>query len=74
MQEITITQATTADLPIVQEIARNTFAETFSVYNTEENMKKYLAESFSDERYMPNSATPAHCFTSPRKIITLSVI
>lgn len=38
------------DISQLQKIGRQTFAETFSAVNTEENMRKYLEESFSNEK------------------------
>jgi len=38
------------DIGQLQEIGRQTFYETFSAENTEENMRKYLEEGFSLEK------------------------
>lgn len=45
-----IIRVTTADLAELQKICRETFYETFSEQNTEENMKRYLEEDFSAEK------------------------
>ena len=50
MHPITIQKLTGKDLEQLQKISRQTFLETFSGGNTEENMKKYLEESFSFEK------------------------
>ncbi|MDO1449121.1 GNAT family N-acetyltransferase [Rhodocytophaga aerolata] len=50
MQTININKVTLQDLGQLQHISRQTFFETFSVGNTEENMKKYLEEGFSTEK------------------------
>lgn len=47
---IEITKALAADSGLVQQIGRDTFAETFASGNTEANMKQYLEERFSRER------------------------
>jgi ribosomal protein S18 acetylase RimI-like enzyme len=47
MSNIEIRKVTTNDLEELQIIGRLTFYETFSSDNTEENMNKYLDESFS---------------------------
>ncbi|MEY4011425.1 MAG: hypothetical protein RIT22_549 [Bacteroidota bacterium] len=47
MTAIKIKKVTLADIIQLQEIGRQTFAETFSSTNTEENMKAYLEEGFS---------------------------
>jgi ribosomal protein S18 acetylase RimI-like enzyme len=45
-----IIRVTTEDLAELQKICRETFYETFSEQNTEENMKRYLEEDFSAEK------------------------
>jgi ribosomal protein S18 acetylase RimI-like enzyme len=50
MESIDIKRVTLADLGELQKIGRQTFHETFSSGNTEENMKKYLEEGFSAEK------------------------
>lgn len=50
MNNIKITKVAENDLDQLQKIGRQTFYETFSGSNTEENMKSYLEEGFSDEK------------------------
>lgn len=50
IMEITITRTTPDEAESLQRIARQTFFETFAVYNTEENMKRHLEEGFSLEK------------------------
>ena len=50
MTSIQIVDVTVRSIEQLQEIGRQTFAETFSDSNSEENMKKYLAEGFSSEK------------------------
>jgi diamine N-acetyltransferase len=50
MTNIDIKKATLLDIDHLQKIGRQTFYETFSAGNTEENMKKYLDEVFSREK------------------------
>ena len=47
MEEIKIKKITLAEINQLQYIGKQTFFETFSDGNTEENMKKYLEEGFS---------------------------
>jgi ribosomal protein S18 acetylase RimI-like enzyme len=47
MENIEIRKAGLADIGQLQKISISAFSETFSGSNTEENMNKYLAESFS---------------------------
>lgn len=50
MENITIQKATSNDIELLQNVGRETFKETFSSSNTEENMKKYIKEGFSFEK------------------------
>ncbi len=50
MTSIDIKKLTLSDIVQLQEIGRQTFSETFSASNTEENMRKYLEEGFSVEK------------------------
>nr|AIA13260.1 Acetyltransferase (GNAT) family [uncultured bacterium] len=50
MENINIKKATLKDIDQLHKISRQTFFETFSAGNTEENMKKYLDEVFSVEK------------------------
>jgi ribosomal protein S18 acetylase RimI-like enzyme len=47
---IDVKRVTVKDIDQLQEIGRQTFFETFSAGNTEENMKKYLEEGFTVEK------------------------
>lgn len=49
-QNIDIKRVTLNDIDQLQKIGRQTFSETFSAENTEENMTKYLEEGFSLEK------------------------
>lgn len=50
MKNITVQKITLSDIGQLQQIGRETFSETFSSGNTEENMNKYLTEGFSNEK------------------------
>ena len=50
MENITIQRVTLNNIQQLQQIGRQTFYETFSSSNSEENMNKYLAEGFSNEK------------------------
>ncbi len=50
MSTLEIKKATIKDLEALQLIGRQTFSETFAEVNSEENMIKYLEESFADEK------------------------
>ena len=47
MENIDIKRVTLTDIEQLQKLGKQTFSETFSDSNTEENMAKYLEESFS---------------------------
>jgi ribosomal protein S18 acetylase RimI-like enzyme len=50
MNNIDLKRVTLNDIDQLQGIGRQTFFETFSAGNTEENMKKYLEEGFTVEK------------------------
>jgi len=50
MDTIEIKQVTLDEIDQLQKIGRQTFEETFSGSNSEENMKSYLEEQFSKEK------------------------
>ncbi|KOP36947.1 N-acetyltransferase [Flavobacterium sp. WLB] len=50
MEDIHINKITLDDIDQLQKIGRQTFYETFSEYNSEENMQTYLDEKFSKEK------------------------
>lgn len=52
VESINIKKAILNDIDQLQYIGRETFSETFSSSNTEENMSKYLDEGFSHEKLM----------------------
>jgi len=47
---IILNRATISDINQLQQVSRQTFSETFSVMNTEENLRKYLEEELSIEK------------------------
>lgn len=50
MDDITITRATTDDVYTLQQIGRQTFAETFTDNNSQESIARYLDESFATDK------------------------
>ena len=50
MENIIIKKTTLEDLEKLQKIGRITFEETFSESNSDENMRNYLEEAFSNEK------------------------
>lgn len=62
MGDIQVKSASQADLQIVQHIGRETFYETFADSNTEQDMNKYLRESFNDARLSAELSNPDSLF------------
>jgi ribosomal protein S18 acetylase RimI-like enzyme len=62
MENIYIQRVTGNDIQLLQKISRQTFSETFSSGNTEENMKKYLEEGFSAEKVTAELEDPGSQF------------
>jgi ribosomal protein S18 acetylase RimI-like enzyme len=62
MNQIIISMAGIEELGTVQQISRETFFETFAEANTEADMKKYLAENFSDEKMRKELSNPESKF------------
>jgi len=62
MEHIQVRKATTEDLHTVQRIGRETFFETFVDSNTEDDMNKYLEDSFNDNRVSAELSNPDSLF------------
>lgn len=62
MESIIIQKVTPQEIDLLQQIGRQTFFETFSAGNTEENMSKYLEEGFSKEKLAAELADPNALF------------
>jgi len=50
MEQIIVRKIDEKDVKSLQEIAKQTFFDTFSPHNTAENMEKYLNEGFTTEK------------------------
>ena len=50
MPQIKIRRATLSDVPLIAELSKKTFAETFSKYNSEEDMEKFFLENYNTEK------------------------
>ena len=48
--KIEIRRATEKDIALIAAIGRKTFEETFRDTNTEDDMRKYISENFTDEK------------------------
>ena len=59
---ITIREVNIQDIKALREISQSTFVETFSAFNTEENMANYLKESFSFEKLSQEISHPGSSF------------
>lgn len=58
MSNINIKTVSINDIDQLQKIGRQTFYETFSAGNTENNIKKYVEESFSTEKVTSEITDP----------------
>jgi diamine N-acetyltransferase len=62
MNTILVEEVALENLSQLQKIGRQTFFETFAESNTEENMKTYLNEGFSEEKLQEELNNPASLF------------
>lgn len=62
MDQIELKQVTVADIEQLQKIGRTTFSETFSAYNTAENMNAYLEKDFAWEKLSAELGNPDSLF------------
>lgn len=58
MNDIEIFKVSVQEVEQLQQIARNTFYETFASLNTEENMRQYLDEGFSTAKLLAELRDP----------------
>ena len=58
MDNFEITKVNSNEITSLQKVGRQTFFETFSQTNTEENMQKYLEESFSSNKLLEELNNP----------------
>lgn len=62
MKNVKIFKIDSKHIEELQEIGRKTFAETFSESNSEEDMRKYLEESFAKEKLIEEIQNPNTAF------------
>lgn len=62
MEHIQVIKATIDDLGTVQQIGRETFFETFADSNTENDMNKYLEDSFNADKVTIELSNPNSLF------------
>lgn len=62
MEQIIIRTIGIDDVVALQKIARQTFSETFTDYNSPENLNKYLDEKFSLEKLSSELRNPSSSF------------
>lgn len=58
MENITVRAVTFNDVDLLQQIGRQTFSQTFSASNKQENMAKYLEDEFSNKKLIAELADP----------------
>lgn len=62
MSKKSIKKVAMSDIDILQDIAKNTFEETFSRDNSEENLKKYVVEAFAVTQLQTELNSPYSSF------------
>ena len=62
MSSITIRPATSADAPLIADLSRLTFYETFAQDNTKEDMDKFMNEQFSREKLITQVTAKGNLF------------
>lgn len=62
MNEIIIRKATINDAALIADISRQTFYDTFAVYNTAEDMNKFMNEQFTPQKLMNEVSVPHNIF------------
>ena len=62
MSPVSIRYATAADRELITDLSRQTFYETFASHNTEENMDKFMKDSFAKEILMKEVDAPGNIF------------
>jgi ribosomal protein S18 acetylase RimI-like enzyme len=62
MADITIRYATEKDAELIADLSRQTFYESFVVYNTKENMDKFMNEQFTKQKLINEVKQPWHIF------------
>ncbi|MET0634990.1 MAG: GNAT family N-acetyltransferase [Chitinophagaceae bacterium] len=59
---ITIKNALITDAPLIAELSRKTFTDTFAPFNSAVNMEKFMRESFSHEQLISEVGMPLNYF------------
>jgi len=64
MQDVSIriSVAGAADAPLIADISRRTFYDTFAPYNTVENMEQFLGVQFTRQKLMAEVGAPRNTF------------
>lgn len=60
--DISIREAGEADIPALSKLSEQTFRETYDWYNTEKNLRDYIAEHFKEEQLLNDLHQPNTCF------------
>lgn len=74
MSSIIINKADLKDLETLQSIGKETFYETFSAHNSEEEMQEYLNKSFASDKLTAELNNPdSQFFLSGKRIFRLDI-
>ena len=61
-EPMNLIQVTPGDLKALQQLASETFVDTYAALNTPENMERYLAEKFNDDQLLKELQDPDSYF------------
>ncbi|MGB8191626.1 MAG: GNAT family N-acetyltransferase, partial [Chitinophagaceae bacterium] len=61
-QQVNVRFATKEDAPMIAELSRRTFLESFAEQNTAEDMEKFMTEQFTYERLVQEVGAPSNIF------------
>jgi ribosomal protein S18 acetylase RimI-like enzyme len=62
MQNITLLKAAAKNLKQLQQLSTQTFIDTYAQFNTEEDMRNYIATEFSDDKLLADINSPYAAF------------
>ncbi|MBL7732754.1 MAG: GNAT family N-acetyltransferase [Chitinophagaceae bacterium] len=60
--QVTVRQAVASDAPLIAEMSRQTFYDSFAEQNTKEDMDKFMTEQFTHEALMKEVTEPGNIF------------
>lgn len=62
MQNLSLLKAAAKNLKQLQQLSAKTFIDTYAQFNTEEDMRNYIATEFSDDKLLADISSPYAAF------------